>query len=284
MMKVCCNIKNSPLWMIVMSEERSSEQFSEAEVRQVIRLLATALAPDDGRAAKVARLMHGLCEWIGGDGWFWVRSRIDPETLKVNNYDFLYGGEMGQTQLVLWGDRSLNPVEHDADEFLVLRERAAKVGGDMTVTLDEMVPPEIWSKPSNQAFVRKMGFDQSLYSVRQLRGVDGMMFSFLMISRRTGKPVFDPHVASLVHMVMQEVGPLHSDGLNLDVGEGVASLTPRQRIVLTCLIDGQSTKTAAANLGLSANTVKDHAKAIYRIFGVHSRPELMNRFLSGGRK
>lgn len=265
-----------------MSDSIEEEAFTECEVRQLVRLLADALAPDDGRAAKVARLMNGLCSWIGGDGWFWVRSRIDPQTLHVDNYDFLYGGEMGQSQLVLWGDRGMHPVERDADELIVLRDRLLANHGKVTVTLDELVSPEVWSKPANQAFVRQMGFDKSLYSVRQLSGVDGVLVSFVMICRRTGKPPFDRHLASLVHLVMDEVGPLHSDGLNLEVASGIATLTPRQRIVLACLIDGQSSKIAAANLGLSLHTVNDHVKAIYRVFKVRSRAELLNRFLAGG--
>ncbi len=256
--------------------------FNEAEVRRVVRLLADALAADDGRAAKISRLMNGLCEWIDGDGWFWVRSRIDPATLHVNNYDFLYGGEIGQPHLVLWGDRGLHPVQHEADELIVLRDHLLANNGKVTVTLNELVSAEIWNKPRNRAFVEQMGFDQSLFSVRQLTGLDGMFVSFVMICRRTGRPPFDKHLASLVHLVMNEVGPLHAGDLNLQITEGIATLTPRQRIVLACLIDGQSVKTAASHLGLSVHTVNDHVKAIYRALNVNTRSELLNRFISGG--
>jgi DNA-binding CsgD family transcriptional regulator len=267
-----------------MQNEKQVELFTEAEVQRLVRLLAESLAPDDGRAAKIARLMKGLCDWIGGDGWFWVRSRIDPVTLHVDNHDFLYGGEVDQAQFVLWGDRGMHPVREQADELIVLRDHLLANNGKVTVTLPELVTPEVWNKPANRAFVEKMGFDQSLYSVRQLTGVDGLFVSFVMICRRTGGAPFDQHLASLVHLVMNEVGSLHAGELNLNVSDGIASLTPRQRIVLACLIDGQSVKLAAKHLNLSPHTVTDHVKEIYKAFNVNSRGELLNRFINGGRQ
>lgn len=102
--------------------------------------------------------------------------------------------------------------------------------------------------------------------------------------RRAVRPAFDRHLASLVHLVMSEVESLHADGLNLQVSAGIATLTPRQRIVLACLIDGQNIKEAASHLGLSPHTVTDHVKAIYKASNVSSRAELLNRFISGGKR
>jgi DNA-binding CsgD family transcriptional regulator len=58
-----------------------------------------------------------------------------------------------------------------------------------------------------------------------------------------------------------------------------ADLTPRQRQALRYLLEGDAEKQVAARLGVSTLTVHDHVKALYRHFGVASRPELLAYFL-----
>ena len=50
-------------------------------------------------------------------------------------------------------------------------------------------------------------------------------------------------------------------------------LTPRQREVLTLLLDGKSNKTIARDLAISVETVKDHVAAVLRTLGVNSRTQ-----------
>jgi DNA-binding NarL/FixJ family response regulator len=52
-----------------------------------------------------------------------------------------------------------------------------------------------------------------------------------------------------------------------------ANLTPRQKEVLTCLVDGLSYKMIAAKLGISYETVSDHIKLIYKKLHVNSASE-----------
>jgi len=52
-------------------------------------------------------------------------------------------------------------------------------------------------------------------------------------------------------------------------------LTTSQRRVLELLLQGLGEKRIAACLELSPHTVHNHARAIYRIMRVHSRPELL---------
>ena len=58
-------------------------------------------------------------------------------------------------------------------------------------------------------------------------------------------------------------------------------LSPRQRETLACVLQGASEKETADRLGLSTHTVHQYMKALYRSFGVHTRSELMARFLGG---
>jgi len=55
----------------------------------------------------------------------------------------------------------------------------------------------------------------------------------------------------------------------------LARLSERQRDVATALIEGATIAEVARSLGMSPETVRSHVKAIYALFGVSSRVELM---------
>ena len=62
------------------------------------------------------------------------------------------------------------------------------------------------------------------------------------------------------------------------IGEpAVSDLSPRQREVLICLMDGDSEKQVALRLNISQHTVHDYAKLLHTRFGVRSRGELLAR-------
>ncbi len=50
-----------------------------------------------------------------------------------------------------------------------------------------------------------------------------------------------------------------------------ATLTPRQKDVLTLVVKGHSNKEIARELGLGEGTVKVHLASLFRVLGVHSR-------------
>jgi DNA-binding NarL/FixJ family response regulator len=54
-------------------------------------------------------------------------------------------------------------------------------------------------------------------------------------------------------------------------GSSLAGLTPRQREVLTLLMQGKSNKEIARSLNLGEGTIKVHMAALFRVFGVNSR-------------
>ena len=57
-------------------------------------------------------------------------------------------------------------------------------------------------------------------------------------------------------------------------------LSPAQTQVLKLLLKGLSEEEIAEHLFISIQTVHSHAKRIYRILGVHSRAQLLARYLS----
>ena len=57
-------------------------------------------------------------------------------------------------------------------------------------------------------------------------------------------------------------------------------LSPHLDRTLRALLRGLSEKLVAAELGLSRHTIHEYVKALYRRFGVRSRPELLARFVA----
>ena len=76
-----------------------------------------------------------------------------------------------------------------------------------------------------------------------------------------------------------------TDSISLEeaVARGLVNaeaLTPAQRRVLDLVTEGLSQKRIAGRLKLSTHTVHNHIRAIYQIFEVHSRAELLAKLLN----
>lgn len=69
----------------------------------------------------------------------------------------------------------------------------------------------------------------------------------------------------------------------------VRNLTPKEKIILERLLEGDTNKIIAYELGISPETVKSHAKSIFRKYNVSSRVQLLSKIIeelriSKGRK
>jgi DNA-binding CsgD family transcriptional regulator len=253
---------------------------TEDEVRGVVRLLAEALTPDDGRAAKVGRVMDGLCGMVGAEGWVWVRSRLDDLREPIN-IDYLYGGGLEPLHMARLAERMLN-VLGPGSEFGALGERFAAHDA-FSVTRPQLTDDRRWREDPSMVAVRASGLDEVMYSWFPLPDGDrGVVWSGGWFYRTPGGAPFDPRACRIAHLVMAECGVLHAEGLDLSQEPKLKSLTHKQRLVLNQLVDGSGVKQIALHLQLSPHTVNDHVKAIYRHFNVQSRAELMRRFIVGG--
>jgi DNA-binding NarL/FixJ family response regulator len=84
-----------------------------------------------------------------------------------------------------------------------------------------------------------------------------------------GAPM-SPEVARRVIQLFREGRPPHRRG---------EQLTPQETEILKLLVEGHSYKTAAAELGISTNTVSFHLKNIYTKLQVHSKSEAVSKAL-----
>ncbi len=61
--------------------------------------------------------------------------------------------------------------------------------------------------------------------------------------------------------------------------QAVGRLRPQEIRTLRGLLDGLSEKEIAADRGMPRQAIHHHVRTIYRIFGVHSRSELLAKWI-----
>jgi DNA-binding CsgD family transcriptional regulator len=104
----------------------------------------------------------------------------------------------------------------------------------------------------------------------------------LAANRALGDRLFEKRERLLVHWFHYELAPLIGARLATADTPSASSLSPRQRQVLECLLEGESEKQVARRLGLSQHTVHQYVKSVYRHFRVRSRGELLARWVRTG--
>jgi DNA-binding NarL/FixJ family response regulator len=88
------------------------------------------------------------------------------------------------------------------------------------------------------------------------------------------------HLASRgMHVLPRSAAAGGSEGLNL---EGSDLLTPREADVLELLQDGATNAQVAHQLSIGVETVRTHARNIYRKLGISSRRDLARLHRNGG--
>lgn len=92
-------------------------------------------------------------------------------------------------------------------------------------------------------------------------------------------PSYHPALTTLVHVLRPEQAPVAAANveeplLPMAGPEGdLVALTPREREILACLAQGDSTPTVARELGIAAVTVRNHIQSILQKLEVHSKLE-----------
>jgi len=82
-----------------------------------------------------------------------------------------------------------------------------------------------------------------------------------------------------IQSVIDGVG-LGEPHCEMPVPVDLAALSARELDVMKQILEGKTNQQIASELHVNLETVKSHAKAIFRKLGVHSRSELMARFVT----
>ena len=151
------------------------------------------------------------------------------------------------------------------------------------VSARESLGHESWeSSTSYQLVHRPLGVDHALWCYRSMPRGHGDEFNALQLQRAPRRRDFSARDRSLVREVQAALTPMIGGPLARFVDPTPVGLAPSVRRVLACLLEGDGDKQIAARLRLSLHTVNEYTKAIYRHFGVRSRPELLARWIRRG--
>lgn len=118
---------------------------------------------------------------------------------------------------------------------------------------------------------------QTLAHAVPLRGRASFVFS---LKRDAATPEFDEQTRDWLMCALAGLGRwLQWFALSHGEPSSLGPMPAQQRNVLMCLLSGLTEKQIASQLRLNMHTTHQYVKAIYRRFGVHSRPSLTARWL-----
>jgi DNA-binding CsgD family transcriptional regulator len=151
-------------------------------------------------------------------------------------------------------------------------------GPHLTRTRRQLLPDREWYRSAQYDVLhRPAGTDNGIATLLELPG-DRAILSGL--HRSAGDRDFSERESKLVHLFHEELGRLIGPVLvSADDSFSPTRLPPRVRETLSCLLDGDSEKQAAARMALSRETVHQYVKTLYRHYRVASRAELLARVL-----
>jgi DNA-binding NarL/FixJ family response regulator len=143
--------------------------------------------------------------------------------------------------------------------------------------------------PQQTTAVAAFGPDALLSRPLRLEQVD--MTLRLVLKKRalaeTAPSDRDAAGPDLAHALRQIAAIVNSTGVNAMAPDPKApqrllsSLRPREQEVVRLLFEHYRVPAIAAQLGISAETVRNHLKNVYRRVGAHSQQELLERFRTG---
>jgi DNA-binding CsgD family transcriptional regulator len=251
----------------------SEAPIPESDVRSVVRLLGETLAFAGDDISRKRFLLTGLARLVGADSWVWVAQKGGASPGDATYFTMIDGG---------WES---------------VRQKGIATGA--TWSPDNQPVHDLMGKPvftltRSDAFNDTAWYATELFRLyREPAGLDDFMMtgvrigadivSLIGLHRKRGKPRFSGRERRLANIVTTEVEWLHRAGIPAAELPNTDELSPRLRHVMLLLLSGNSRKEITSALSISVHTVNEYVAEIYSRLGVHSRAELMARFIQGKR-
>jgi DNA-binding CsgD family transcriptional regulator len=220
-------------------------------------------------------LLTGLCQLAGAQLGMGGDARlIGPQRTFLAGPPILVGWSPAQQRIYFQNTRE-NSLANDE----VLRG-FTRPGQERVVTrsVEEVIERRPWHHSRQfQELMRPVGMDCNLVSFFPL-DADGRIAT-LSLFRPLGDRWFNRRELGIVHRIQEELEVLIGTVLPTLEAPGPATLSPRLRQTLQCLLDGENEQQTAARLGIRPLSVHDYVKQLHRHFGVASRGELLAVFL-----
>jgi DNA-binding CsgD family transcriptional regulator len=248
---------------------------SDSDARAIVRLLGEVASLDGDLVARKQCLMDGLCSLIGADSWAWATTcRFDPGKVPLSS-GFQVGG-FSPEQFAKFQEA----LEHPDTGLLnaAFTHEFEQKKTHLTRLRDQVDAERLFRQTAVYPIWLAAGIEEVILSIRP--GREGLI-SQIGVYRRPGRTPFSPRESRITHIVLGEVPWLHEAVLSPSLGSTVARLSPRQRITLNLLLDGQDRPRIAEHLRLSRHTVDGYVKDVFRFFNVHSQAALVARFQRG---
>lgn len=145
-----------------------------------------------------------------------------------------------------------------------------------TILRQEVVEDAEWYRSEHfQRYVKTSQLDGRIASFYEPHDNASLPGTGLSVHRPLRDRQFNVREKRIVELAHQTIVPLIGKQLASEREPAPSELSPRLREVLGCLLEGDSEKEAAARLNVTANTLHQYVKRIYRHFRVSSRAELM---------
>jgi DNA-binding CsgD family transcriptional regulator len=242
-----------------------SERLRLSQVRAVFRLVGEVRELGADTLAWRSHMVRRLCALL--DAPVGMGGEIPPgSTTPTAAVDMGWGTARDRREwreFIAGGDDAVDPVVVNAP---ALRRRR--------YSLSRRQLAEDRKSDGTNAFElrRRAGLDDCITSSVPLP-VAGWDHVFMLMRPLEGRP-FSRGERRLADLFHRELARLWRTGPG-EAPPPEATLSPRQRQVLACLLNGDGEKQAARKLDISVRTAHNHVTALHRHFGVHSRSELM---------
>ncbi len=248
---------------------------SVVDATAIIRLLGEVAALESDLMTQKRSLLDGLSVLIQADSWAWATTCKFKADENPQSAGFLTGG-FSPSQFAKFQEA----LEHPDTAMLnsSLTREFEKKPCHLTRLRDQMDVEQNFVKSAVHHIWIAAGVEQVIMSVRP---AGERFLSTVAVYRRPGRIPFTLRESRIVHIVLSEVPWLHESILSSSIGTQVSRLTPRQRITLNLLLEGQTRKQISEHLELSPHTIDGYVKEVFRFFNVHSQPALIARFQNG---
>jgi DNA-binding CsgD family transcriptional regulator len=254
---------------------RRELQLDDADVRAIVRLISSTCALQGNLAQRRRHFMAGLCRMLKIDAWAWGQAAaMEPGQLPV--YVGLMHGGFTEQEFA----RFLNVQTHADMAWMtapICRE-LKDTGRHVTRNMQGVLPIPDFLATEVSALWRESGVYPAIVSFYPQ--ADGII-SALGMYRRCGAAWATERETRIAHILLSELAWIHVHESPEALLADVPRLSARQRLLLELLLQGQSRKFIAGQMGISINTVSGYVRNIYRQFQVTSQPQLVRRFLNG---
>lgn len=255
------------------------------DLRAAYHLVGECRDLGDDPAAWVSHLAAGTAALVGGDfSGVYQYAGLATRTISMVGIRE-WGWENGMDR-VGW-QRSVTEFMRDPFYEPIYEEYFGRLATDdgLSLARTDLQPDDEWDRSwVYQHIARVMGVDHFLWCHRSIPGRPGE-HEGVLIARTPGRRDFSAREKAVVRELHALVAPLVGGPLASFAEPSPSDLPPRVRLVLRCLLEGDSDKQIALRLGIGRYTVNEYVKHIFRHFGVASRTELLARWVkrNGGR-